>query len=212
MNRLGGLLALILLFGGGWLVLDGAVMPGAPFAGSQSDDPTTSVPSDDPSEEPSEEPGDEPGSDCNPQDAVAEYLGNQAFVRDDYSMGTGAMDWGRLDTGHTRNPFSEPLQSESAVRTFLSGDNRAARAARRLAPVADDYVPVQFNEGIRYSENWHWDGRKAVKGGDKHVRSGGDVWWMAVDDDCEVVEDSSIRAICGNPGVFWLRPEVDPRD
>ena len=216
MGRLAGLLALILLFGGGWLVFDGAVAPGFPFAGSPGDDPSTSVPSDDPSEDPSEDPGDEPGADCDPSlssagRAVADYLYDQGFAKREFVVGARAIDWGRLDTGHTRNPFSESLQSESAVRTFLSGDNRVARAARRIAPIADDYVPVQFNQGIRYAENWHWNGRKAIKGGDKHVRSGGDVWWMAVNDDCEVVEDSSIRAICGNPGVYWLRPAVDPR-
>jgi hypothetical protein len=212
MRSLGGLFALILLFGGGWLVLDGAVAPGSPFAASPGDDPSTSVPSDDPSDEPSDGPGDESGCDPSPGRVVADYLYGQGFKKSDFVVGAQVIDWGRLDTGHTHNPFSEPLQSESAVRTFLSNDNRAARAARDVAPVADDYVPVQFSEGIRYSENWHWDGRKAVKGGDLWVRSGGDVWWMAVDDDCEVVEDSSIRAICGNPGVFWLRPEVDPRD
>jgi hypothetical protein len=181
---------------------------GWPFAGNPDDGPTTSAPS----EEPSDDTGDEPGSSCKPADAVSEYLAIHGFdYGDDYVSGIGAIDWSLMDTGHAQNPFSEPLQSESAVRTFLSNDNRIARAAHKVAGIADDYVPVQFSEGIRYSENWYWNGHKAVKGGDLWVRSGGDVWWLAITDDCEVSEESSIRAICGNPGVFWLRPEIDPR-
>ena len=183
---------------------------GWPF-GNPFDGPTTSVPSDDPSEEPSAGPDDESDPTCKPWDAASEYLAVHGFDSDDYVSGINLVDWSLMDTGHTQNPFSEPLQSESAVRTFLSNDNRIARAAHKVAGIADDYVPVQFKEGIRYSENWYWNGQKAVKGGDLWVRSGGDVWWLAITDDCEVSEESSIRAICGNPGVYWLRPEVDPR-
>ena len=183
---------------------------GWPFAGNPDDDPTTSVPSDDPSEEPSDGPGTTPDCDMSPGRVVSDYLYGQGFKKSEFVVGASVIDWGQLDTGHTEDPFSESLQSESAVRTFLSDDSRVARAARKVAPVADDYVPVQFSEGIRYSENWYWNGRKAVKGGDLWVRSGGDVWWLAIED-CEVSENSSIRAICGNPGVYWLRPETDPR-
>lgn len=184
---------------------------GNPFAGDPSGDPTTSTPSDDPSDEPSDGSGDKPGCDTSPGRVVSDYLYDQGFSKRNFVVGAQVIDWSLLDTGHIRDPFSETLKSETAVVTFLSSDAPASRKARSIAGIADDYVPVQFEKAIRYSGNWYWTGHKAVKGGDRMVRSG-DVWWLAINGDCEVVEKSSIRAICGNVGVYWLRPAVDPRD
>lgn len=185
---------------------------GNPFAGDPSDDPTTSAPSDSPSDEPSEDPGDEPGSGCDISAGrtVADYLYDQGFAKRDFIVGARVIDW-TFSTGHEEYAFSEPLTNEQAVVDFLSSGTKAGNAAEEIAGIADDYVAVQFERPIRYSGNWYWKDREAVQGGDRMVLAG-DVWWMAMTDDCKVSGMSSIRAICGNVGVDRLRPAFDRRD
>lgn len=202
-----GLAAFLLLVG----PIDWSPSFGWPFAGTSDDGSDTSASPDDESDESSDDSGDKSRCDTSPGRVVSDYLYDQGFSKRNFIVGAQVIDWSLLDTGHVQDPFSDRLTSEPAVVEFLSGDSRASKRARQIAGIADDYVPVQFSEGIRYSENWYWNGHRAVKGGDLKVRAH-DVWWLAVTDDCEVSEESSIRAICGNPGVYWLRPAVDPRD
>lgn len=213
MERFFGAFVAFLLLGGGMLgLLTQEPSFDNPFSGQPDDTASMSASPDDQSDEPSDDTDDESGS-CVPHDAAGEYLAVHGFDRDDYLVGAGLMDWSLLDASHTDNPFSDPLKSESAVVEFLSSATKTGRAAREIAGIADDYVPVQFNQPVRFSDNWYWVGETdnlAVQGGDLLVRSG-DVWWLAIGADCEVDEASSIRAVCGNPGVYWLRPKVDPR-
>lgn len=212
MRRLFACFVATLLFGGGWLLLDGALASGNP-SGDPGAGPTTTPPSDDPSEEPSDDPEGESDDDensCDRTKAAASYLYRHGFAERNFIVGADVIDWSGNPLSHTAQAFSKPLHSEAALENFLDDDSSAAAAARSiigddLVVAGDEWVAVQFQVPVDYSGNWHWNGHKAIEGGNLRVAAG-DIWWLNVSSECEVDASDSVRAACGNVGLDRLRP------
>lgn len=206
MRRLFACFVATLLFGGGWLLLDGALASGNP-SGDPGAGPTTTPPSGDPSEEPSDDPEGEP---CDRNLAATSYIYDHGFAKRNFIVGEGVVDWGEVKKSHVDQAFTWPLHSETALVNFLNADSAVAAAARSI--IGDDlvvaegeWVAVQFRVPIDYSGNWHWNGHRAIEGGNLRVAAG-DVWWLNVSSECEVDASDSVRAACGNVGLDRLRP------
>lgn len=230
MNRVFVFFPTLLLLGGGILLVEGPDVdvdwwnppwsitspdvdaPGDPDGDNGIDDDDDGTPGDIDADDGTDDTGgDDDGNVdvCQPRDVVGEFLATQGFDRGDYVIGAANIDWSLLSASHVDRSFTTSLRTESAVREFLDGDSAEGRAARDAAgDDVDDWVPVQFQNPVKYTGNWNWDGHRATKGGDLMVFAG-DVWWIGVDtDDCYVDLDGSVRAVCGNVGVGWIRPFV----
>lgn len=206
MRRLG-----IMIGGGGaaaaaFLLLIGPVNWSAADdpSGSPTDTPTSASPS--PTDDPSDDPSDDPTEKaCDERSATQAYLSEQGFGRKDYVIGS-KVDWQKVPYVNDAGAFSSPLRTQAALTRFLDAGTPQSDAARSLMGDGDaDFVMVQFRTPVSYEGNWYWLDDRAKQGG-RELSRAGDIWWLNVDADCSIDPSGSIRAVCGNVGLDWIRP------
>lgn len=144
----------------------------------------------------------------------------RAFAREMSDLGfksgqasVGKVDWDKNPVDRRRGAFGGRIESQKELTRFLNSDTKEGRAARRhvlnAVPTSErervldghNYVPVQYNVDIQYAGNGIWQGGKLKRGG-KMVTKAGDVFWVYVTSDYDIVWDASNRADCANPGVL----------
>ena len=214
MERLFGPFVAFLLIGAGALgLLTQEPSFDNPFEGSPDVEATMSASTDDQSEEPSGDTDDESES-CDQRRGVIDAVKTMGFDREDFVVGASAVDWSILPNTHTDRSFSPvPLRSWQQVSDFLLGDTKKSSV---LDGVTDDgtinpledgrWIAVQFQVPTRYDGNNYWDGQTDITGGPERAPAG-DVWWFNVEHSgCGVNPTDSLRAACGNPGFYHLKP------
>ncbi len=114
---------------------------------------------------------------------------------------------------------SAPLDSHEALVDFLNEDNSQASAVRaslresldesdyRRALRGEGYVPVQMTVDAQYEGNSYWDGTRSVFFTTPREVKAGDIVWVYVGEDGEVVQSANVRADCANPRAEKVVPK-----
>lgn len=158
--------------------------------------------------------------------SIAEGLASRGW---DETVKIGSVDWDANPRDTGRNVFGERVESTQELSSYLKKDSREAAAMRkhihkaikaevppnrveyehRRAMSGKGYVPVQFPEAVCYDGNTFYRNGEAKVPDKQTCRQAGDIFWIYVASNGEVIWDASVRADCSNPGL--TKPPA-PRD
>lgn len=185
------------------------------FSGGDGDGPDVSGPSSEPSG--SSEPT--PTGTCSPGE-VAGVIQDDLLERG-FDIGEFSIDdtvWSQDPRDNVGGAFHGRVESRGELSRFLRGDAPESVGARDKllgeipsgerahALSGKGYTDVQFHVPVNYAGNTMWDGERVITpDGDKRAKAG-DVVWVYVTQDCDVVWSASVRADCGNVGYHDLVP------
>lgn len=197
----------LLLFGGGLLLIGSPdwsfATRGGPDGDSDQDPPSTSAPAD--------------PTPCDPGESLMDELGSRGFEPGEYLF-DGDVDWAKNPVDNTTGSFGGQLENRRELSQFLRGDAAASRAAREivLEAVPDDersralsgrgFTAVQFLVPVDYTGNLEWDGVQPINNKQVKRAQKGDVVWVYLTRDCDVLWTPSVRADCGNVSYHSLVP------
>lgn len=203
-NRRGAVISL-LLFGGGLML---ALLLSAGVVASPSngeDEPGTSRNTAPPDAEP-----------CSAELAIQDDLRGRDFDMLEFSIDDTV--WAQNPLDNVGGAFHGRIESKDELSRFLRGDAPESRGARTrvLAEIPNreraralsgrGYEEVQFHVPVDYTGNSVWNGERVITpDGEKRAKSG-DVVWVYVTQDCDVIWSASVRADCGNVGYHDLVP------
>jgi hypothetical protein len=159
-----------------------------------------------------------PTASAIPQGLDADKLA-KAFAREFKELGfepdevsVGEVDWDKNQSDNRGGAFGDRIESQEELTQFLNGDAAKGRAARQhilgAVPKSEreraldgtNYVPVQYLTDVTYTGNAYVDASGNVQRGGEKVTEAGDVTWVLVARDYDIVWDGSVRADCSNPG------------
>ncbi len=140
---------------------------------------------------------------------------------------TTDVDWSAHDPQNSLGFVGQTLEDRHDVVAFLTGDSEASVAARSMVQQAmedkfDDpvqvnteitraltgecYIPVQFTRDMQYEGQPYYDDEVVLTPDGYRQAKPGDVLWLCMSTEGEVIWKASMRADCGNVGFTDIRP------
>lgn len=157
-----------------------------------------------------------PGEPCSAVLAIQDDLLGRDFDMLEFSVDDTV--WAQNPLDNVGGAFHGRIESRDELSRFLRGDAPESRGARTkvLTEIPDreraralsgrGYQEVQFHVPVDYTGNSVWNGERVITpDGEKRAKSG-DVVWVYVTQDCDIIWSASVRADCGNVGYHDLVP------
>ena len=153
---------------------------------------------------------------CSVKDAINGDLRERDFETEEYSIGD--VSWGQNPRDNIGGAFHGRVETRTELSRFLRGDAPESRAARHKllgaipsgerarALSGKGYTPVQVHIPVDYTGNSVWSDESVITPDGVSRTKSGDVVWVYVTQECDVIWSASVRADCGNVGYHDLVP------
>lgn len=156
--------------------------------------------------------------------AIAREMKDKKVRPDEY---TTNVNWSAHAPQNNLGFVDQTLKNRADIAAFLQGDSEASVAARTLVLQAmaekfDDpvrvntemeralsgecYIPIQFTADMQYEGQPYYDDEVVLTPDGYRQAKPGDVLWLCMSTEGEVIWKASMRADCGNVGFTDIRP------